>query len=332
MNRRSIIRVVVFIILMLANMTGKAQKIGLLLDSYLTDRWYLDQKLFTDKVKELGGEVQVEVAYGDPEEQIRLSKKLLAEGAKVLVVVSVDGYKSIEIVKAAKQLNVPVLAYDRLIYTNDIDIFISYDNEKIGEIQAQYALSKVPRGKFILLNGPTRDNNAILYRRGQYNVLKKSVENGSIKIIADFVQDDWGEMGALMKMDEFLSSDNEKPDAIVAANDALASGAIQALSNELKSKVVVTGQDADLTALRYIIAGTQAMTVYKPIKPVAELAGETAIKLAKGVKIEGTTKLKYENIEVKSILLNAVVVDKTNYKETVVKDGHTSLSELMDRR
>jgi D-xylose transport system substrate-binding protein len=323
----------VFIILMcMAAVSVHAQKIGLLMDSYVTDRWYLDQKLFIDKVKSLGGDVQVEVAYGDPAEQLRLAKKLIADGAKVLAVVPVDGKQAVEIVKVAKAAKVPVLAYDRLIDTNDIDIYISYNNERIGELQAQYALSKVPQGNYLLINGPVIDNNAILYRKGQYKALQKSIDEGKVKIVGDMVQDDWGEIGALMKVDEFLSTSKVKPDAIVAANDALAGGAIQALPVDLAGKIVITGQDADLTALKYIVSGAQTMTIYKPIKPVAQLAGETAMQLAHGQKIPNTIKLKYAGIEVNAILLDAVVVDKTNYKETVVKDVHVSLSEIMDKK
>jgi len=309
-----------------------AQKIGLLLDSYVTDRWYIDQKLFTDKVKELGGEVQIEVAYGEPAEQIRLGKKMIADGCKVLAIIAVDGAKAVEIVDEAKKANVPVLSYDRLINTNDIAVYISYNNEKVGELQAQYALSKIPRGKFLLLNGPVTDNNAILYRNGQLKVLKKSMEEGKIKLVGDLIMADWGEIGALMKVDEFMSSGKQQPDAIIAANDALANGAIDALKPELKGKILVTGQDADLNSMRNIISGYQTMTIYKPIKPLAQLGGEIAMKLAKGEKIEGTTKLKFGNIEVASILLDPSVVDKSNYKETVVKDGHVSLSELLDKK
>jgi D-xylose transport system substrate-binding protein len=332
MKPNTFFKVFLFVFITAASIAVQAQKIGFLMDSYVTDRWYLDQKLFIDKVKSMGGEVQVEVAYGDPAEQVRLAKKLIAEGVKVLVVVPVDGRQAVEIVKAAKEAKVPVIAYDRLIDTNDISIYISYNNEKIGELQAQYALSKVPKGNYLLVNGPIIDNNAILYRKGQLKALKKSIDEGSVKIIGDMVQDDWGEIGSLMKVDEFFSTSKEKPDAIVAANDALAGGAIQALPANLNGKVVITGQDADLTALKYIVAGSQSMTIYKPIKPVAQLAGETAMKLARGEKIANTMKLKYADIEVDAILLDAIVVDKTNYKETVVKDGHVSLSELMDKK
>lgn len=324
----------VFRIMMLCAMSIslQAQKIGLLLDSYVTDRWYIDQKLFTDKVKELGGEVQIEVAYGEPAEQLRLGKKMIADGCKVLAIIAVDGAKAVEIVEEAKKAHVPVLSYDRLIDTNDIAVYISYNNEKVGELQAQYALSKIPKGKFLLLNGPVTDNNAILYRNGQLKVLKKSIDEGKIKLIGDLVMADWGEIGALMKVDEFMSTAKEKPDAIIAANDALASGSIDALKPELKGKVLITGQDADLNSMRNIISGYQSMTIYKPIKPLAQLGGEVAMKLARGTKIEGTTMLKFGKTEVASILLDPSVVDKTNYKETVVKDGHISLSELLEKK
>src|SRR5579859_3282054 len=332
MNLNSLSKVWMLVVMSMMGISLHAQKIGLLLDSYVTDRWYLDQKLFMDKVKELGGEVRLEVAYGDVAEQLRLAKKMIVDGVKVLVIVPVDGVKSAEIAQEAKRANVPVIAYDRLIDSNDISIYISYNNEKVGELQAQYALSKIPQGKFLLVNGPVTDNNAILFRNGQHRALKKSIDEGKIKLVGDLVMPDWGEIGALMKVDEFMSAAKEKPDAIIAANDALAAGAIEALPPESRGKILITGQDADLASLRFIIAGSQAMTIYKPIRPEAQLAGEVAMKLAKGAKIDGTTRLKYGSIEVTAILLDPSVVDKSNYKETVVKDGHVSLSELVDKK
>lgn len=331
MKFNSRLTVFLFMLLSAASITTQAQKIGIVMDSYVMDRWYLDQKLFSDKVKELGGEVVIEVAYGDPDEQLRLSKKLLAEGVKALVIVAVDGHKAVEIVNAGKAAGVPVLAYDRLILTKDVAIYISYDNEKIGELQAQYAMKKAPTGNYLLMNGPEADNNAVLFRKGQMKVLKPSVDSGKIKIVGDYIMD-WGEISALMKVDEFLTSSNEKLSAILAANDALASGSIQALPVEQRGKVVVTGQDADLGALKYIVGGAQSMTIYKPIRPLANLAAEAAMQLAKGEHVKGKVKFQNGDFTVDAILLQPIVVDKTNYKETVVKDGHVSLSELMDKK
>jgi D-xylose transport system substrate-binding protein len=306
-----------------------AQKIGLLLDSYVSDRWYLDKKLFTDKVTALGAEVITEVAYGDPVEQVNLSKKMIQQGVKVLVVVAVDAAKSAEIATIAKAANVPLISYDRLVLSNDVTIYISYNNEKVGELQASYAVNQRPTGNYVLLNGPTADNNAVLFRKGQLKILQPLINSGKIKLLGDFILGDWGEIGALMKVDEFLSTTTEKPDVIIAANDALANGSIQAMPIPMVGKVAVTGQDADLGGLRNIISGKQSMTIYKPLKPLAQLAAETAVSLAKGEAVKGQTKLKSGDISVDAILLDPIVVDKNNYRDTVVKDGHVSASELI---
>jgi D-xylose transport system substrate-binding protein len=308
--------------------TAKAQKIGLLMADYINDRWRYDQKFFIEKVKELGGEVIVESANGDAAEQVALGKKLIASGIQVLVIVPVDGKKAAEIVNAAKLANIPVVSYDRLIISKDLSFYISFNGVKVGNLQAEYAMNKVPKGNYLLLNGPTVDNNAILIKMGQLSVLQPGINSGDVKIIGDFVLNDWGEIEALMKVNDFLSSSNERPDAIIAANDAIATGAIQSLPEDLRGKVVVTGQDAELMAIRNIVAGNQSMTVYKPIKQLAYQAAEVAMKLARKQEISNKTKLKNGNFEIDVILLNPSVIDKDNYKETVIKDGHISAADL----
>ena len=307
-----------------------AQKIGLLMDSYVIDRWYIDQKLFVDRIKELGGECIVEMPFGDADEQVKLGKKLIASKVDVLVIVPVDRIKAATIVQAAKEANIPVIAYDRMIDTNDLTLYVSYNNLNVGKLQAQYAVNKMPQGNYLLINGPESDMNAISFREGQKLVLQPFIKNGKIKIIGDNVLDSWSELESLMKTDEFLSSHPEKPDVILAANDALATGAIQSLPKDLLGKVVVTGQDAEKTAMKNIIAGTQTMTIYKPIKPLAYQAAESAMKIAKGEKVT-SIKTNIGTHEVNAILLEPVVVDKNNYKETVVKDGHVNLSEVVEK-
>src|SRR5690606_33262093 len=156
----------------LASVQLPAQKIGLLMDSYVVDRWYLDQKMFANRVRALGGECIVEVPHGDPDEQLRLGKKLLESGVNVLVVVASDSRKAAAIVEAANEKKIPVISYDRLILSEGLSFYISYNNTRVGNLQAQYALEKVPKGKYLLLNGPPTDYNAVLFRRGQMEVLK----------------------------------------------------------------------------------------------------------------------------------------------------------------
>ncbi|HYC85211.1 MAG TPA: substrate-binding domain-containing protein [Chryseosolibacter sp.] len=313
--------------LLIASSVAWAQKVGLLMDSYVIERWRTDQTLFTEKIQSLGGKVLVEVPHGNPDEQVKLGKKLLASGIDVLVIVPTDAQKAIAIVEAAKAANIPVLSYDRLIPTKDVSLYISYDGTKVGRLQAQYAKDKVPAGNYMLINGPKSDNNSIMFRNGQMDVIQSEIKSGKINVIADFILDDWSELEAIMKVEEFLSNNSVRPDVIIAANDALATGALQVLPRDLAAKIVITGQDAERMALRNIVAGQQSMTVYKPIKPLAYQAAEAAMKLAKKQPV-GATKMKYGDIEVNAILLDPIVVDKTNYKDTIVKDGHLSMSEI----
>jgi D-xylose transport system substrate-binding protein len=319
------------IFLGMITLQAECQTVGLLMDSYVTDRWYKDQKLFTDRIKELGGDLRIEVAYGDPTEQVLACKNLISEGVKVLVVIPVDAQRAVEIAEIAKAANIPLISYDRLILSNDVSLYVSYNNEQVGELQAQYALSKVPIGSYLMVHGPVTDNNSFLLRKGQLNVLKAAIDRKEVRVLEDLIMDDWGELGALMRVDNFFSYSKEKPAVVIAANDALAGGVIQALPKELKGKIVVTGQDADVSAVQHIIDGSQAMTIYKPIKPLAYLAAEAAMKLAKGEAILGTSKLQNGNITVNSILLKPIIVDKSNYKETVLKDGHFAASELVEK-
>lgn len=161
--------------------------------------------------------------------------------------------------------------------------------------------------------------------------LKPAIDAGKVKIIGDIVLDNWSEMEAMMRLQEFLTPGNPKPDAIIAANDAIAMGCIQTLDKDQLGKIVVTGQDADLLSLRYIVGGSQSMTIYKPIKPLAQLAAEITVKLARKEAINNAVNLRNGNLEVPAVLLKPVVVDKNNYKETVIKDGHVQLSDLTEK-
>lgn len=304
-----------------------AQKIGLLIDSYFIDRWYIDQKVLSERVRELGGECLTENPNGDPDEQVRLADKLISQGIDALVIVAVDAKKAIDIVEAAKAKNIPVVAYDRFIKSKGVAFFVSYDNKMVGQLQGKYALEKAPKGNYLLVNGPVSDNNAILFREGQLEVLKDAIDAKKVNIIGDFVLNDWSEMESMMKVDEFLSTSKVLPDVVIAGNDAIATGALQSIPESATHKMVIIGQDADLMAVRNIINGQQTMTIYKPIRPLATKAAEVAIQLARKKPVQGSMKVRVDDVEVNAIQLTPMVVDKTNYNETVVKDGHVNLGK-----
>ena len=233
------------------------------------------------------------------------------------------------VVKEAKQEGIKVLAYDRMINDADIDFYISFDNEKVGELQAKALVDIVPQGNYFLMGGSPVDNNAKLFRAGQMKVLKPYVDSGKIKVVGDQWVDGWLPENALKIMENALTANNNKIDAVVASNDATAGGAIQALSAQgLSGKVAISGQDADLAGIKRIAAGTQTMTVYKPITLLANTAAEIAVELGNGQEPKADTTLNNGLKDVPSRLLTPIDVNKNNIKDTVVKDGFHKESEL----
>ena len=178
--------------------------------------------------------------------------------------------------------------------------------------------------------GAPTDYNAILFRKGQMNILQPAIDRGDIKIVADQWATDWLPINALKHTENALTMNNNQIDAIVVSNDGTAGGAIQALEEQkLGGKVIVSGQDAELAACQRVLGGMQVMTVYKPIKPSAEKAAEVAMKIIRGEPInDATHAINNGKKDVASILLPPVAVDKNNLYDTVVKDGYQKLEEI----
>lgn len=298
-------------------------RIGFSMDTLKEERWQKDRDLFVKRAEELGAEVIVQSADGKDDVQVRQAESLLTQGIDVLVVIPHNAEVAASIVDAAKRQNVPVISYDRLIRNSEPDLYISFDNEKVGEMQARYLLERAPKGNYILIGGAPTDNNAKLFRKGQMNVLQPAIDRKDINIAADQWAKDWLADEALRHTENALTLANNDVAAIVASNDATAGGSIQALQTQnLTGKILVSGQDADLPALQRIVAGTQTMTVYKPVSQLAPRAAEAAVRLARKEKIETSSKINNGKIDVPSILLEPVMVDKNNLNETVIKDGY----------
>jgi D-xylose transport system substrate-binding protein len=297
-------------------------RIGLSMDTLKEERWQKDRDIFVKKAEELGAEVLVQAADGKDETQVKQAESLLTQGIDVLVVIPHNGEVCATIVEAAKRQNVPVISYDRLIKNSDVDLYISFDNEKVGSMQAQYLVDKAPKGNYILIGGAQTDNNAQMFRRGQMKILQPLIDSGDIKVVADQWARDWLAEEALKHTENALTMNKDDVVAVVASNDGTAGGVIQALNTKkLSGKVVVSGQDADLAALQRIVEGTQSMTVYKPVAILANKAAEAAVALAKKEKVESSSKVNNGKIDVPSILLEPISVDKNNLDATVLKDG-----------
>lgn len=297
-------------------------KIGLLLDTLENERWARDRDLFTARVEELHAKVEVRNGESDHARQLAAAKELLDAGVKVLVVVAHDLAKAREIVVEAAARKVPVISYDRLIRDADVALYVSFDNIKVGRMQADAMLAAAPRGQYVLLGGAPTDNNAKLVREGQLEVLKPAIDSGAIKIVAEPWVDNWDAAIAKEQMTAVLKK-TRAPAAVVASNDAIATGASEALAAAgLLGKVALSGQDADLAACQRIVAGTQTMTVYKPIKALARMAAGSAVSLARGETVDSLVKVNNGLKEVPARLIEPIAVDRNNIDVTVISDGY----------
>jgi D-xylose transport system substrate-binding protein len=305
--------------------------IGLSLDTLKETRWQTDRDLFVKRAKELGAEVLVQAANSDDSVQMRDVQTLLTSGVDVLVIVPHDGKAMAKAVNLAHEAKVPVVSYDRLIRDSEPDLYLSFDNLRVGELQAQFVIDRLNgRGNIIRIYGAKTDNNAALFKQGQDKVLEPYIKNGQIKVIHEDWTEDWRPENAKRIANAAISANpGVKIDAVLASNDGTAGGAIQALDEEgLAGKVLVTGQDAELVAMQRIVGGTQSMTIYKPIKNLAPRAVEVAVAMAKGKPVIAQSSVHNGAIQVPSVLSDVTVVTRENMEATVIADGFHSKEDI----
>jgi D-xylose transport system substrate-binding protein len=312
--------------------TGREQLlIGLSMDTLKEERWQGDRDMFVARVRELGADVAVQDANSDDVRQIKDVEALITKGVDALVIIPHDGAACAKAVNLARDAGIPVLAYDRLITGCDLDLYMTFDNVRVGELQAKFlvdAFANAPgRKRLVRIYGSKTDNNAGLFKQGQDNVLSPLIASGAIEIVHEDWTQDWKPENAKKIANAAITkagpSSGALPfDAILASNDGTAGGAIQALTEEgLAGKILVTGQDAELAACQRIVAGTQSMTIYKPLKQLASKAADVAVKLAKHQPVIARAELDNGKVKVPSVFLDVVSVTKENLRETVIADG-----------
>jgi D-xylose transport system substrate-binding protein len=303
-------------------------RIGFSMDTLKEERWQRDKRLVEERAKEVGAVLDIQVANGDDAVQTKQADNMLTKGVDVMIVAPHNGEIAASIVEAAHRKGVPVISYDRLIRNSDVDLYLSHQVERIGEMQADYALKHVPKGNYVLIGGSPTDYNAILLRKGQMKILKPAIDRGDIKIISEQFAREWKAEEALRITEDALTRTGNKIHAIVASNDGTAGGAISALEAAgLGGKVLVTGQDAQKDAMQRIVKGTQTMTVYKPIKPLAFGAVDAAIKLARKEPVAAPDKINNGKKDVPAILIAPIAVDKSNVDITI-KDGYHTREDV----
>jgi len=306
--------------------------IGLSMDTLKEERWIGDRDLFIAKAKALGADVLVESANSDDTRQLRDVESLITRGVDALVIIPHNGAAMARAVEMAHAEGIPVLSYDRLITGADTDLYITFDNVKVGELQAQFIADRLPaQGKLRLIRiyGAKTDNNAVLFKQGQDNVLNPLIAAGRIEVVFEDWAEDWKPENAKKITNAAITKAGQGIDAILASNDGTAGGAIQALIEEgLSGKVIVTGQDADLAGCQRIVAGSQTMTVYKPLKVLATQAADLAVKLATGKPIIAKDESDNGKVQVPSVFLPIISVTQDNLRETVIKDDFRSKKDV----
>ena len=295
--------------------------IGFISESMTVQRWIRDREIFVGRAEDLGAEVIVQNAYEDSERQKEIGIDMVKKGVDVIVIVPWDKDSLTDLVRYAQANNVKVIAYDRLIRDANVDLYISFDNYQVGYLMAQAAVADKPTGNYVILNGPHTDNNCYLINEAVYDVLEPYTERGSINIVGETWIEAWRDEASY----EFISSlisNGTHIDAIIAADDRLSEGAINALSeNRLAGSVYVTGQDAELAACQRIVEGTQHMTVYKPIRVLAEGAAEIAVRMAEGKELGDVETIFDGTYDVPYIFYLIRPVNKQNMVEEIINDG-----------
>ena len=313
--------------------TGDKDKIviGLSLPTQLEERWVRDKEKMEDMARELGVELLVQISNNDAAQQDSQARNLLAQGIDVLILAPHDAASAAVIVDAAADEGVPVISYDRLITnTDNLAVYISFDNVKVGELQGDYITKLVPSGNYIIMSGAPTDNHAKLFKEGAMKFIQPLIDSGDITVVTDQAVDDWKAENALKIVENALTASNNKVDAILAPNDGTAGAAIQALAaQKLAGIVPITGQDAELTAAQRIVEGTQTMTIFKDTRMLGEAAMKAAVELAKGNALNNINgEVNNGKTNVPSILLTPFAVDKDNIDELLIDSGYLKREEV----
>lgn len=276
-----------------------------------------------------GIDLRVQISDNDAARQLAQCENLFAQRIDALILAPHDAAAASVIVDRARFLKVPVVSYDRLVRNCEPDLYVSFDNERIGEMQGEWLTRRVPKGSYVVLAGAPTDNNATLYRRGAMKFIAPLVARGDVRVVLDQPVKDWQPAEAMKLVEDALTANGNRVDAVLAPNDGTAGGAVQALAAQgLAGSVPVTGQDAEQSAVKRVLAGTQSMTIYKDTRELAVAAIAAAADFAAGRVPATNARVPNGRIQVPSLLLPAKVVEKGDVERVLVGSGYFRREEL----
>jgi D-xylose transport system substrate-binding protein len=313
----------------------RAIRIGLSMDSFVVERWIRDRDIFVAEAQSLGAEVLVQVANQDHATQVEQIKSLANQDIDVLVVVPNDSARIGPAVRLIRERGIPVISYDRLILKGKADLYIAHDHVAAGTLMGQAVASAVASGRkaapfqLVIVNGARSDHNSALMNQGFHQALDALVREGKVQVTNEIWLEAWSSEEAETAFRHALETGGRRPDGVIAANDLLAESLIRVLSQRSQlDGTLVTGMDADLAACQRVVEGTQTMTVYKPIAPLAITAAQYAVKLARKEPLDITQFINDGEFEIPYVKLQPVAVDKANMKEVIVKEGFHRYEEI----
>ncbi|MCR5436761.1 MAG: substrate-binding domain-containing protein [Treponema sp.] len=301
--------------------------IGFSIDTLAIERWQRDLDVFTSKVREMDAEVIVQNAGNSIDEQNRQLMYLAERNVDVLVVLPKNAVSFADTISKIRAKGIPVISYDRLMLNCDIDLYITINSEKVGELMAQGTIARKPGNSWFCFLGPEEDFNMTLIKNG----IDKAIKDSKVQINHLYYTNGWDYDLAFQEMSRLIA-DNRIPDAIICGNDAVASSVIQAVKQFYRGKhICICGQDADIAACQNIIQKDQDFTVYKPISKLAELTAEYAVNLANGktiseLDIKDTINNGSRDIPV--VWLEPQIVDESNMDKVIIESGFHSHNEV----
>ncbi|MEO5688570.1 MAG: D-xylose ABC transporter substrate-binding protein [Burkholderiaceae bacterium] len=302
--------------------------VGVSWSNFQEERWKTDEAAIKAELAKRGAMYVSADAGGSPEKQLADVDGLIAKGAKALIVLAMDKDAIVPALAKAKQRSIPVVAYDRLIDQPGV-YYITFDNKEVGRMQARAVLAAKPKGNYVMIKGSPTDPNADFLREGQQEVLAKAISSGAIKIVGEEYTEGWKPEVAQKNMEQILTRNGNKVDAVVASNDGTAGGVVAALSARGISGVPVSGQDGDQAALNRVALGTQTVSVWKDARDLGREAADAAVDLAGGKPVPGTIKWTggEHKVTLDSKFLTPVAITKANL-EAVVKAGWITKDNL----
>ena len=311
--------------------------IGVAWASFQEERWKTDEAAMKSVIEAAGDTYISADAQSSNEKQIADIEGLIARGANALIVLAWDSAAVLPGIAKAKAEGIPVVGYDRLIEDPDV-FYLTFDNVEVGRMQAREIFKRVPKGNYVFIKGYQADPNADFLHGGQLEILQAAIDRGDIKVVGNQYTDGWKPEVAQSNMEQILTANNDKVDAVVASNDGTAGGVVAALASVGMAGIPVSGQDGDHAALNRVARGLQAVSVWKDARELGKAAASIAIQLAKGTpldKITGSTIFSDgpKKVKMHSVLLAPVPITKGNLgvvidagwvKKDVVCQGVTS--------